>query len=235
MLPKAILLDLDDTIISFRGSSDIAWKETCIEYGGKLCSYISADDLANSIDATRDWFWGDPERHRIGRLDMDASRRKIVRIALRKLGYRDKAKALEIADYFNERQEKHMMLFPDSIKALEKIKAAGIRMILVSNGNSDKQRGKIDRFGIEKYFEQCLIEGEVGYGKPDIRIFKLALSILELKAEDVWMVGDNLVWDVEAPQKVGIYSIWNDYKKTGLPINSKIVPDRIINSIIELI
>jgi beta-phosphoglucomutase-like phosphatase (HAD superfamily) len=29
MLPKAILLDLDDTIVSYDGASDIAWQEMC--------------------------------------------------------------------------------------------------------------------------------------------------------------------------------------------------------------
>lgn len=75
----------------------------------------------------------------------------------------------------------------------------------------------------------------MGVGKPDLRVFRIALEKLGLRADEVWMVGDNLVWDIEAPQKVGIYSIWNDFRKKGLPKDSTIVPNRIINSITELL
>jgi hypothetical protein len=47
-------------------------------------------------------------------------------------------------------------------------------------------------------------------------------------------VGDNLEWDVAAPQRLGIYGIWNDYLNKGLPPTTNIHPDRIINSISEL-
>ena len=63
----------------------------------------------------------------------------------------------------------------------------------------------------------------------------LALASLSLSPEDVWFVGDNLEWDVSAPQKLGIFGIWNDFKGLGLPPSSEIVPDRIINNISELI
>lgn len=39
-----------------------------------------------------------------------------------------------------------------------------------------------------------------------MRIFEIALAKLGLKADEAWMVGDNLEWDIEAPQKVGIFS-----------------------------
>lgn len=48
------------------------------------------------------------------------------------------------------------------------------------------------------------------------------------------MVGDNLVWDIEAPQKLGIYSVWNDFKKEGIPVPSCIIPDKSINAISDL-
>jgi putative hydrolase of the HAD superfamily len=140
-----------------------------------------------------------------------------------------------IADSYTKLQNELVHLFPKSIETLEKIKSIGIITALVTNGSRESQRSKIDRFGLLKYFDYCFVEEEVGFGKPDIRIYKYALKTLNLDAADTWMVGDNLVWDVEAPQKLGIYAIWNDYRKRGLPEGSGIKPDRIINSIDELI
>jgi putative hydrolase of the HAD superfamily len=80
-----------------------------------------------------------------------------------------------------------------------------------------------------------LIEGELGYGKPDPRIFQLALDSLQVSSTSTWMVGDRLEFDILGAQKMGIFSIWNDFTKKGLPKDSKIVPDRIINNITELL
>jgi len=49
------------------------------------------------------------------------------------------------------------------------------------------------------------------------------------------MVGDNLEWEVEVPQRLGIYAIWLDTHDVGLPAESTIRPDRIIRSLAELL
>jgi putative hydrolase of the HAD superfamily len=60
------------------------------------------------------------------------------------------------------------------------------------------------------------------------------LENLGLTPGAVWSVGDNLEWDVLAPQKLGMLGIWHDFRAQGLPPGSPIVPDRIITSISEL-
>ena len=235
MLPKAILFDLDDTIISFNGAADVAWDQTCRAFVKEVHPPFDTVSLLNSIHGVRSWYWGDPERHRVGRMDMVQARRDIVKLALEKLSYTEAENAIRMADSYTRLQEELICMFPDSLATLEKLKELGIRMALITNGASEKQRAKIDRFSLTGFFEFCLVEGEVGYGKPDIRVFELALRKLGLYAREVWMVGDNLIWDIEAPQKLGIYSIWNDYQAKGLPEGTSVRPDRIINSIAEIL
>ncbi len=52
---------------------------------------------------------------------------------------------------------------------------------------------------------------------------------------ETWMIGDNLEWEVEAPQRLGIYAIWMDVHGEGLPAGSTVKPDRIIRSLTELL
>lgn len=235
MLPKAILFDLDDTIVSYGGTSDAAWEKVTALFVEKNNIHFDINALLKSINTTRKWYWKEPERHKVGRMDLKKARRDIVKMSFEVLNYYNDEKAYELADNYSKVREDLICLFPDSITTLDIMKSIGIRMVLITNGTSEKQRGKINKFCLTGYFERCFIEEEVGFGKPDIRIFQLALDELKLKAKDVWMVGDNLVWDIEAPQKIGIYSIWNDYKKSGLPNNSQITPDRIVHSISELL
>ncbi|MGE5473911.1 MAG: HAD family hydrolase [Ignavibacteriales bacterium] len=235
MFPIAIFFDLDDTIISYDGASELAWQKACNFFTTTQNCCFDSDMLLNTIKQVRKWYWGDVERHRIGRMDIIQARRDIVKMALGNLDYLDEESAIEMADEYSKLQNELISLFPNSIETLNMLKENGIRMALITNGSKAKQREKINRFCLSNYFEICFIEEEIGFGKPDIRVFQLALSKMELEAEDVWMVGDNLMWDIQAPQKLGIYSIWNDYKKEGLPTDSIIVPDRIIHSISELL
>ena len=235
ILPKAILFDLDDTIISFDGGVDYAWEKTCESFVESENTPFNVTELLESIKKIRNWYWSDPERHRAGRMNMIKARRKIVKAALDELHFFDEDKAYKMADNYSKMQEELISLFPKSIETLEKLSALGVRMVLITNGTSENQRRKINKFCLSGFFEYCLIEEEIGFGKPDTRIFKIALQKLDLNAEEVWMVGDNLVWDIEAPKKVGIFAVWNDFRRKGVPKDSTIIPDRIISDISELI
>jgi putative hydrolase of the HAD superfamily len=96
------------------------------------------------------------------------------------------------------------------------------------------QRRKIDRFGLAAHFDAILIEGEVGFGKPDPRVYHRALDVLAVAPGDTWMVGDNLEWDVAEPQRQGIFGIWIDVRGAGLPRGHEVRPDRIIRTLSEL-
>ena len=90
------------------------------------------------------------------------------------------------------------------------------------------------RFELADLFDVILVEGELGFGKPDERVYKRALTALGVKPADAWMVGDNLEWDVAAPQKLGMSGVWIDARGRGLPVQSAAKPDYIVRSLAEL-
>lgn len=235
MFPKAILFDLDDTIISFEGVSEEAWKKCCSDFINEYLPVCNEQELLSQINTTRKWYWSDPERHKIGRTDMIQARREIVKIALNNLKVYDIIQANSLADSFSAYRVELISLFPNSINTLKYLKSKNIKLGLITNGTSKEQRAKINRFNLNDFFNIILIEHEVGFGKPDLRVYIKALEYFNVESKDVWMVGDNLIWDIQAPQKLGIYSIWNDYQNKGLPKDSQIIPDRIINDISELL
>ena len=96
------------------------------------------------------------------------------------------------------------------------------------------QRQKIVRFGLEPLFDMILVEGELGFGKPDERIYQMALTGLAAESRHAWMIGDNLEWDVEQPQKLGMTGIWVDRDGAGVPASSAVHPDLVIRSLAEL-
>ncbi len=196
---------------------------------------LDAGQLYDAITHTRDWYWSDPERHRKGRADLVAASGSIVRTSLQELGFDLPDLAIMAATRYRGIRDDSIALFPETIQCLEDLNAAGIGLAMITNGTGSGQREKIDRFGLERYFDHILIEEELGFGKPELAVYETAMATLGSKPNETWCVGDNLEWEVAAPQRLGIHAIWVDRSAVGVPADRDIVPDRIIRSLAELL
>jgi putative hydrolase of the HAD superfamily len=234
MLPKGILFDLDDTIIAFEAVANPTWQRICETYARRSTLY-DPTDLFKAIQEVRTWYWSDQARHRSGRQNLTQTRRDIVRLAFAKLGLEHPALAHAIADAYSVQRERLIHFVPRAEATLQYLLEHQVALALLTNGEAQKQRQKVTRFGLERFFKTILIEGEVGYGKPEAAVYRRALADLDLTPDAVWSVGDHLEWDVSAPQKLGMRGIWHDFRAQGLPPASPIIPDRIITSISELL
>jgi putative hydrolase of the HAD superfamily len=233
-LPKGILFDLDDTILSAYGRPDVAWRKVAQEFALQIAP-VAPDDLAARITEEARLFWDDAARHKEWRTRLDDARREIVARALADLKSHSPEIKNAIADRFTRLRDEEMALFPGASETLDELRARGVRLALITNGASEVQRAKISRFALKHRFDHIQIEGEHGFGKPEEQAYRHALSALALQPHDVWMVGDNLEWEVAAPQRLGIFAIWHDAYEQGLPAGNSIRPDRIITRLPELL
>lgn len=233
-LPAALLVDLDDTILDAHRNPDAAWIGVCREFAGRLGA-ASPEDLHAAIIESRDWIWSDPDRSRRARLDMTGTRRTIVRRALSRLDLPYSPEAETMADRFTALRDQAIRPFPGALETLQRLKDVGIRLALLSNGDGPSQRGKIERFALEGFFDHIQIEGEFGVGKPDERAFRNALAALGVEPGNAWMVGDNLEADILGAQQVGVCAIWVDPDGGGVPDGSRVRPDRIIGTLSDLL
>jgi len=75
---------------------------------------------------------------------------------------------------------------------------------LITDGRSSTQRNKIKALGLENYFDKIVISEEIGYSKPDIRLFN------EFKKYDVsqyYYVANDTRKDFVTPNKIGWITI----------------------------
>ena len=151
------------------------------------------------------------------------------------MGINDRSLANEIADSYGVERGKAAFLFPKAIDVLHHFRNCGLKLALVTNGSSDVQRGRIERFGLAPFFDSILIEGEFGIGKPDERFFYRALEQVNVTAPESCMIGDDLERDIGGAQKLGIFGIWVDWGGTGLPKSTHVQPDKIIGTLSELL
>lgn len=231
--PKAIIFDLDDTILDTTLSADRLWSQAAEQFATRAGVDVAAFD--EQMKVSREWFWSDPQRNQAGRMDLYKARAGCIEHALQVLNASNHALAIEIADWFTQRRITAMRPFDGAIHTLKTLKKAGVRLALISNGKGETQREKVVRFELAPLFDCIILEGEFGVGKPDRRVFDHALRELGTQPHETWMVGDNLHWEVATPQSLGMKGVWVDWKGEGLPDAADVVPDRIIRCISELI
>lgn len=190
--------------------------------------------LAAEITDTAQVFWSDQARHKEWRHKLQEARRRIVGQVLQRRGLADSGLADEIADRYSRLREDEMHLFPHALDVLTHFRQRDVQLCLITNGAAATQRAKIERFRLAGYFDHIQIEGEHGFGKPELRAYEHALRQLDASAEESWILGDNLVWEVQAPQTLGLHAIWLDRDGKGVPAGSNVTPDRIISCLSEL-
>jgi len=229
---KALLLDLDDTLLDYSGGAERCWTEAC---ASAAASHDQAR-LVSALSASRRWFWDDPERHRRERRHMLRAWTQIAAHALESYGAPAPELATAIAADFSARRRAVMALFPEALACLQALRARGLALALVTNGDATEQRWKIERCALAPFFGAIVIEGELGAGKPDAVVYHTALKALGVEpGPDVWMVGDHLEFDVAGAQRVGLRGVWIDRAGSGLPATATVRPDHIVRALDEVV
>jgi len=234
ILPKVFLFDMDDTILNYDSVADPSWRQVCETVAPRTAG-LEAGELFTALKTKSQWFWSDPDRHLRGRLNMLVTRMEIVSLALSDLDVSDPGLTEEIALSYERIRTESITPRPGAIETLRRLHDDGFKLGMITNGSSEPQREKIDRFGLEPLFDSIVIEGEFGVGKPNRSVFQHSLDVLGTSAQEACMTGDNLYFDVGGAQHLGIWGIWVDWRDAGLPADSTVNPDRTVRFISELI
>ncbi len=98
-------------------------------------------------------------------------------------------------------------LFPDALPTLERLKAAGYRLAIISNWGWHLPE-LCQALGLAGYFEQIFTSARVGYPKPNPKIFQYALSSMALNPTEAVHIGDSLSADVGGAWSAGMEALW---------------------------
>jgi putative hydrolase of the HAD superfamily len=113
----------------------------------------------------------------------------------------------DIQDFWNHHFPHCFSINQHTINIVNTIKQH-VKVAIITNGSTQRQKAKIMNTRLESCFDTIIISEEVGFSKPDKRIFELALHKLNVQPEDALFVGDDLEKDIAGCQHSHIKGIW---------------------------
>jgi putative hydrolase of the HAD superfamily len=251
---RAVLFDLDDTLIvdeaistaAFEATADLAFKSlganpadfvrTAKEHARLLHRDAPVYPYCKRIGISAfECLWGrfDGESEDIKRLRDWAHpyRRHVFDATLRSLGIEAVESPEDLVETFETQRRRLQRLMPDAREVLTRL-AGGYKLGLLTNGAPDLQREKILASGLEPFFDAIAVSGEIDIGKPRPEIFHHLLRALGVSASQTVMAGNSLERDIQGARNAGIRSIW--LRVPGSEEPADVLPDHTIAGLIEI-
>ncbi len=100
------------------------------------------------------------------------------------------------------------VIYPFTKPMLEQLRAMGLKLGILTNGEHSCQILKIEMLGLADYVDQIVISGDVGAQKPDVKPFSVMSERLGLKPNELLYVGDNPLNDIEGSRNAGYIPVW---------------------------
>src|SRR3974377_1727921 len=122
--------------------------------------------------------------------------------------------------------------FPEVPNVLKKLKTAGMRTAILSNGSPAMLDAAVKAARLEPLLDAVLSVEEVGVYKPHPKVYQLAVDRLSVAAPTIAFQSSNS-WDARAASAFGMQVVWcNRYHQR--PERLPGAPDREIASLTEL-
>jgi HAD superfamily hydrolase (TIGR01549 family) len=181
---KAVIFDLDGTLVKFALDFIRARKEAIAEIRGRG---INVDDLSESLSLY--------------------SMLKVIKERADKKILPDLEKSLwDILEKIELRAADETDTQPDALQTLISIKNLGLKLAIVTN-NGCKATGIVTKkFGFKDFFDVIVTREDSDELKPDGGSIKIAIEVLGIDAKEAIYVGDGVI-DILAAKKAKVVSV----------------------------
>lgn len=219
---KAVLFDLDNTLIDFR-----AMKKASVD--AALEAMLDAG-LKASREKAGATLW---KIYRKRGMEYQRVFQEMMRRLQGSVDYR--ALAAGVVAYKRAKESK-LIPYPGVRKALEALRRRGIKLGVVSDAPRIQAWTRLAAMNLHKSFDFVIAFEETRRRKPSKMPFKLAIERLGLKPKEILFVGESLDRDVRGAKKAGMLACWARYgaRRKMVP-RAKAKPDYTIRNVGEII
>lgn len=205
MRHKLILFDLDDTLFAWypfwKAGMMAAMKEhhsTC---------HLDTETVFSTFDRYSLSLWPVVEQ---GKMDWPTYRRMRFIETMRHLGEEaNEETADDFMALFHVLKMEYLKPNPEVVRVVKEL-AENHHLGIVTNGPADQQYQKVRSLELDPFFpdETIFVSEEVGFSKPDARIFQKALDHFAVRPHEALFVGDSWDADVVGAMNAGMDAIW---------------------------
>lgn len=203
---RALFLDLDDTLCDSRPAWDTGVR-AALDLLASRCPGIAPEVAAAEWDAVNQKLLA---RLEAGTLTMRQVRDRRFGALLRRLDQEDEALAVELNDALAHVRLANIHLFDDALPALQALRSE-VHVGVVTNGagddHDDSQWSVLRQLGLLDLVDSVWISDEVGFRKPDPRIFEGALEEVGVDPAEAAHAGDSPAKDVAGANAAGMTSV----------------------------
>lgn len=194
---KAILFDLDETLLDQQWASSVALRE----FHREKCLEMTWTEVeARWNNCLKNHFI----RYEKGEITFQQQRRCRIRDIFEGRDIPDEL-ADQLFGVYLKNYEGIYRLFPEVNELLSQL--GRFPLGVITNGDTQQQLDKLTRMDIKKYFNAILVSEAVGLRKPDTKIFELAAKNIGVKTNECIFVGDNLEADYRGSAEAGMQAI----------------------------
>ncbi len=221
---RAILFDLDDTLLDFSRCENHAIQTALLDNhivipDDKLGEFLEHFEYTNAS------LWA--RREEIGLLSIVSDS---YSTALDAVGLNSMIAPL-LAECYIAAFSTTTFFEPNAINTLSFL-SRDLPMAVITNGVSPFQERRIASAGIGAHFNHVIVSDTVGFQKPDPAIFRIALDRMHLSAAEVLYVGDSIRDDYFGAIAAGIDFCWYNKNRRAAP--SGVDPMFTIHDLMEL-
>ena len=194
---RALLLDLDDTLLDFHEAERRSVAGTMQSFGiPPTAEHIAVYSALNRR------LWEGMEAGKITKEQLLSSR---FALFLERVGYNADDIAME-KDY-ERRLANSFYLVQGAYEALTELKKS-YALYAVSNGTVKVQEKRVKESGLAPFFKDVFFSESVGYAKPDSRFFDAVFAKIPFTPSECLLVGDSLSADIAGASAYGLRSVW---------------------------
>ena len=227
-MPTVILMDIDDTLLSFQG-----YVREAMESGFEAFGIGPFEESMFSVfHEVNNRLW---RRLEEGTLTFEELKRIRWNLIFEALGFH--ADGVKFEEYFCDRLFDSAIPEEGAIELLNYLKGKYI-LCAASNGPFLQQKNRLRVGGMLDFFEHLFVSEEIGSAKPTREFFEVCLQRLNqgreerLEAKDLMIIGDSLSSDIAGGIGFGMKTLFYNPKKKEIP--SELRPDFIVNTLKEI-
>ncbi len=191
---STLLFDSDDTLLDFKAAEAAALEKAMLKNALPF-----SNELLAIYSAANDSFWKAYERGEIEKSEIYVGRFRL---------FLENAKINFPPEKLSGDYESHLKNECQMIEGAEEIckkLREHYKMYIVSNGNIHVQLSRLNKSGLDRFFDGVFVSERVGFSKPQKEFFDCVFK--EIGATDlsqVLIIGDSISSDIQGGKNAGI-------------------------------